>query len=370
MLRDESMPALLSTLKRIDATVGSLVAKLLPMPAKRNLLISRKFLVIRPGGIGDAVLLMSSIRSIRDSFPDAFIAVLAEKRNSAVFSMCSEVNEVFNYDCAGDLIYVLLHKYDVVIDTEQWYYLSAVIARLVRSPVKIGFGTNERRRMFTHDIPYDMDVYEADNFLALLKSLGVDCQRGIGTVTLKLTHESLAKADQLLQSLCSKPFVVVLPGSSMPEKCWGADRFSSVSRHLEEEGYKVVVVGGREDHADGELIAGAAGLNLAGKTTLPETAAVLARSRLVICGDSGVLHIAAGLGVPTVSLFGPSSEVKWAPRGDNHVVLNRHVPCSPCSRFGTIPPCPINVRCMKEITPEEVVEAARRLLLQPPEQKV
>lgn len=357
-------------LKIMDCLVGIAITASVPSPLPRPLPGLRSLLLIRPGGIGDAVLLAPAIISITKSFPDASITILAECRNAGALAMIPCVDKVFCYDRPSELLQVLLSRYDVVIDTEQWYRLSAVVTRFVNAPVKIGFGTNERRRMFTHDIPYDPDVYEVDNFLALLKPLGVEGIRESLSVALKLPPESIVKADQLLEPLYSEPFVVILPGSSVPEKCWGKERFSIVARQLGEDGYKVVVVGGKEDRGVGEQIAGTVGLNLAGKTTLPETAAVIARSRLVICGDSGVLHIAAGLGVPTVSLFGPSSEVKWAPRGDNNVVLNRHLPCSPCSRFGTIPPCPINVRCMKEITPDEVLEAARRLLSPPPEQKI
>ena len=128
-------------------------------------------------------------------------------------------------------------------------------------------------------------------------------------------------------------------------------------------GVSVVVVGGTEDSAEGEMIvAGVSGLNLAGKTTLVETAAVIAGSAVLISGDSGVLHIAVGLGVPTVSLFGPGIAKKWAPEGDRHVVLNRHLACSPCTRFGYTPKCPIQAQCMTGISVDEVVAAAGKLL--------
>ena len=104
------------------------------------------------------------------------------------------------------------------------------------------------------------------------------------------------------------------------------------------------------------------GLNLAGSTTLTETAAVIARSALLLSGDSGVLHIAVGLGVPTVSLFGPGIEAKWGPKGEGDIVLNQRLPCSPCTRFGTTPSCPIGARCLSEITPEQVAGAIGRLL--------
>ena len=69
-----------------------------------------------------------------------------------------------------------------------------------------------------------------------------------------------------------------------------------------------------------------------------------------------------GLGVPTVSLFGPGIAKKWAPEGDRHVVLNRHLACSPCTRFGYTPKCPIQAQCMTGISVDDVVAAAGKLL--------
>jgi ADP-heptose:LPS heptosyltransferase len=104
------------------------------------------------------------------------------------------------------------------------------------------------------------------------------------------------------------------------------------------------------------------GLNLAGRTSLAESAAIIDRSALLLSGDSGVLHIAVGLGKPTVSLFGPGRSEKWAPRGDRHIVINRHLPCSPCTTYGTTPPCPHNAQCMRDITVEEVANSVMMLL--------
>ena len=112
----------------------------------------------------------------------------------------------------------------------------------------------------------------------------------------------------------------------------------------------------------GEVIAGGLGLNLAGMTSLSETAAVIQKSSLLLSGDSGVLHIAVGLGVPTVSLFGPGRVKKWAPQGERHIVISKELPCSPCTTFGTTPPCPNGIRCMSDITVDEVVNAVTRLL--------
>jgi len=273
------------------------------------------------------------------------------------------VNKVFCYDHPGEFIQALLGRYDVVIDTEQWYRLSAVVARFVSAPVKIGFDTNGRRRMFTHTIRYDQHVYEMDNFFSLLKPLGIDCTRSAETKTLLLPTQSVSNTHQLLQSLVSESFITIFPGASISERRWGADRFRSVAEALSAFGVNIVVVGGKEDRQQGEVIAGGGlGLNLVGLTSLAETAAIIQKSSLLVSGDSGLLHMAVVFDVPTVSLFGPGQAKKWAPRGGRHIVINKGLPCSPCTVFGNTPPCPHHIRCMCDITVDDVVNAIISLL--------
>ena len=354
----------LHALKTLDRIAGKLLCRCLPPLPRRPFLGELKsVLLIRPGGIGDAVLLIPTIRALKQAFPYVTIDVLAEKRNGGVFHLCDVVNNIYLYDNLSGLRTLFCGRYDAVIDTEQWYRLSAIVARFISAPVKIGFATNERRRMFTHGVPYDLDVYEPENFASLLKPLGIDYQCGAAGATLGVPSQSMSKATQLLQPLCSGSFVSIFPGASIPEKRWGADCFRRVAEILTAFGVKIVVVGGKEDRQQGEVITGGGlGLNLAGMTSLPETAAVIKKSSLLLSGDSGVLHIAVGLGVPTVSLFGPGSAWKWAPQGDRHIVISNELPCSPCTVFGNTPPCPNNNRCMQDITVGEVVNAVTMLL--------
>jgi ADP-heptose:LPS heptosyltransferase len=132
---------------------------------------------------------------------------------------------------------------------------------------------------------------------------------------------------------------------------------------LNKYGCPVVVIGGKGDQPTGEaIVAGIDGLNLAGKTSLAGSAAVIKQAALLVSGDSGMLHVGVGLGRPTVSLFGSGIAAKWAPRGDRHVVLNMQLPCSPCTKFGYTPPCPIDTQCLREISVEDVLSAALSLL--------
>lgn len=355
------------SVKLFDEYIGRLFTSLLPTPTHHHVQTPPySLLLIRPGGIGDAVLLAPTIRLIKTIYPDCKIAVLAERRNAGVFDLIPGVNQLYCYDTPSEFIQALRNNYDVVIDTEQWHRLSAVVARLIPAPIKIGFATNERQRMFTHTEPYCHDEYEVESFLRLARTFCGETTPTIDLAAPFLTIPENAKdrINTLLEPLQGQPYLVIFPGASIAERRWGAENYHTVALQLPATtGVKIVVVGGTVDQADAAVIAGAQGISLAGKTSLVETAAVIAEAKLLISADSGLLHLAVGLDVPTVSLFGPGIAAKWAPVGSKHRVVNHHLPCSPCTKFGTTPPCPHNVRCMREITSAEIVEAAALFLI-------
>ena len=352
-------------LKKVDGVIGSLLARLWPRPTHPGpppYPVSR-LLLIRPGGIGDAVLLLPVAGRLREVFLSARIEVLAEKRNSGVFALCPEIDRVLCYDRPQELWTALRSGYDVVIDSEQWHHLSAIVARMIRSKIKIGYGTNDRKRLFTHSIEYSHENYEMDSFFELLKPLEIEPPSTMLFPFLTVPAVDQRTADKRLGNLQGKPFVAMFPGASIAERCWGVEKFHQLAKRLIDEGLSVVVVGGKEDIATGRAIAdGLSVLNLTGKTSLCGTAGVLNRSQLLISGDSGVLHIGVGLGIPTVSLFGPGIAAKWAPRGKRHIVISHKLPCSPCTRFGTTPPCPIGAKCIRDIPVYEVFAAVQKLL--------
>ncbi|GFO66730.1 heptosyltransferase [Geomonas limicola] len=352
----------IALLKQIDKLIGGVAAAMLPAPRAAETVTPKRLLVIRPGGIGDAVLLIPALAALKERYPHAELVVLAEGRNGATFALCPQVDRLMLYDRPGDLLEVLRGGFDLVIDTEQWHRLSAVVARLARAPLSIGYATNNRKRLFSNGVPYSHDDYELFSFFKLLAPLGITAPESFTVPFLTVPNEAAVRAEALLRGDEGR-LVTIFPGASIPERRWGAARFAELAQRLTLAGFRIAVVGGPGDREEGELIvSGCGGLNLAGRTSLVESAAVLARTRLLISGDSGVLHIAVGLGVPAVSLFGPGMEAKWGPRGDQHRIVNRHLACSPCTRFGTTPRCPEGARCLSEIAVHEVLAAAQELL--------
>jgi lipopolysaccharide heptosyltransferase II len=354
-------------IKKIDAILGplaALAARTLIKP-KPECGAQKSILIIRPGGIGDAVLLIPAITSIQKEHPDVIIDILAEKRNSDVFSLCPGIRKLFLYDKEWGLFHVLRGSYDIVIDTEQWYRLSAVVAFLTRAPLRIGFDTNIRRSMFNRLITYRQEDYEIESFLKLTKEIYGKIP-DISTPFISIPEESTEKVKQRIYPLADNKIIAIFPGGSLPEKRWSEENFKKVAVSLHKEGHNIVAIGGQGDRISGDLITQASpnSLNLCGELGLVETAALLKEAALLVTNDSGIMHLAAGLGTKTVSIFGPGNPEKWAPRGKGHVFISAGTKCSPCTLFGHIPPCKNELRCIKDIRAEEVIEKVLTLLKQ------
>jgi len=154
------------------------------------------------------------------------------------------------------------------------------------------------------------------------------------------------------------------PGAAHATKRWPVAYWSALAERLRAAGYHPVVVGGPEDRGLAQqLVAGGAAANAAGEFSLQETGALLARSRVVVSGDTGVMHMATGVGAPVVALFGPTVEqFGFFPYRARAVVLQRQLDCRPCSATGTAT-CPLgHHRCLADIAPAEVVAAVERLV--------
>ncbi|WP_321532007.1 glycosyltransferase family 9 protein [uncultured Desulfuromonas sp.] len=355
----------ISFLKKLDGVVGPFLSRLFPVTSSVGSLLRdvQRILIIRPGGIGDAVLLVPTILALKKAWPQADIDVLAEKRNVGVFALCPHLAQVYVYDSFCDWPKFCFKKYDLIVDTEQWHYLSALIARLIRAHWRCGFATNSRKRLFSHVVCYSHRDYEAHSFFHLLDVLNVPHPASPEIPYLEVSPEDRHVVDEFLTQV-SQPFVTLFPGASIPERRWPVERFRQIANFCREEGYGVVVVGGHQDRqAASRVLSDGAGLNLAGELTLAQSTAVLARSDLLLSGDSGVLHLAVGIGCKTVSLFGPGIAKKWAPTGQGHNVVNLQLPCSPCTRFGTTPSCPDQAKCIQGITVDMVKDEVVSLLI-------
>lgn len=317
----------------------------------------RRVLVIRPGGMGDMVLLQPMLKSLRRHCPQAEVDLVCEKRNRDIPALAGASGQVILYDAQpfGLIGKLRRGQYDVVIDTEQFHYFSAMMAILGRAPVRIGFKINPgRNTLYTHLVNYDLEGYEAGEFMRLLEPLGIRDQAVVkGCLSLPGHPEGQSGA------------VVIHVGTSTRYKYWETGKFVDLVKRLAGTGGRgpIILVGGRREARVAEEIARQAGLGdqvkvMAGNLTIPQTAALIGSANLFIGGDSGLAHLAVALGTPTVVLFGPSDHKKWGASGPGNVVVRTELPCSPCFIFGYHKFCH-SIACMAGITVDQVMTGVR-----------
>ena len=159
-----------------------------------------------------------------------------------------------------------------------------------------------------------------------------------------------------------KPFAALAPGAAHATKRWPIAHWRALAERLQQLGFGIVVVGGPQDRAlADELGPGVA--NAAGEFSLPETGACLARATVAISGDTGVMHMATGVGTRVVALFGPTVEpFGFYPYTKRAVVLEQDLACRPCSAMGT-ERCPLgHHRCLRDVLPDHVAAAVQQLV--------
>ena len=162
--------------------------------------------------------------------------------------------------------------------------------------------------------------------------------------------------------LDQKPFAALAPGAAHATKRWPIEHWRVLAQRLQQLGYGVVAVGGPDDRTLADAL-GPNVVNAAGEFTLQETGACLARAAVAVSGDTGVMHMATGVGTRVVALFGPTVELfGFYPYTKRAVVLERDMSCRPCSAMGT-ERCPLgHHRCLDDILPDQVAAAVQRLV--------
>lgn len=311
-----------------------------------------RILIIRLDRLGDLVLSLPFIASLRAGNPSAKIDMLVRPYLADLAESISGINDVIVYRGRFDALKRLPGRdYDIAIDMYLGYRLEPALAALFsKAAVRIGFDSGQRGLLFT--APVDIGkcagkgMVEAD--LELLKPLGV---RAITTVP-RLRAEGPIQRKGLI--------VAIHPGGYYASQRWAPGRFAAVARMVADKFHaRILVIGGRGERALVERVAKNAGAKhvYTAFPSMRELVGLLQGCNLLICNNSGPLHLAASLGVPTVSVMGPTDPALWWPRGENQSVIRKDVGCGPCSR-GT---CGKH-SCLELITAEEVFNKARELM--------
>lgn len=348
-----------------DTGEGEELRKANPVPATEV----NRILVIRPGGLGDAALTFPMLKTLYEFFHCAKIDMLAEARNADVYRMSRLISKIHLYDQEPLTTVRQLRRigYDAVIDTEQFHHLSSLVANVLKPTYFCGFATLSRMRLQTHPVPYSDRTYEVLSFLSMAEAIiGSPVQFDPDEPFIDVPEEAKESASNTLTFLGHRDLAIVMPSAMSHLRFWPAERYGKVVRWLVDHGFYVVIIGGPDAVKASKIMANELArnrvLNLAGKTTISQAVALIQRARVYVGADTGLLHLAYGVGTPTVSLFGPGNHEKWAPPGTKHVMVRKTLSCSPCNKFGNTPDCPRRVICMDTIEVDDVTSAIAKVL--------
>ncbi len=338
-----------------------------------------KLLVRATNWLGDAVMSIPALRAIREAFPDWRITVLARPGVADLYAREEFCDRIIRYDRMGAhggfagrwrlAAELRGDHYDCAILLQNAFD-AALLAWLARIPRRIGYARDGRGFLLTDAVtlpgPDDIPPHQRFYYLELLRRAGL-IRRLPESAAIRLGSAGLAAAAGREQwrrrGLSEGPWVGVSPGAAFGgAKRWLPERFAETASRLSSDlGADVAVFGSPAEAALCEQVAGQVGpraRNLAGRTTLAEFIDLAATCRLYLTNDSGPMHIATALGVPTVAVFGATDDQATGPSGSRARVVRQPVDCSPCM----LRECPIDHRCMTRVETAMVVEIARAVL--------
>jgi len=330
-----------------------------------------------PSWVGDVVMATPALRALRDRFPSAEIWAEGRRPVAPLVSGLRSVNRVLD-DPGRKVRDLWEHGRELRRIGFEWAVLlpdslrTAVAPWFAGIPVRAGYARDPlRRRLLTHalDVPSEegrrIPVSMVERYQRIVRELGcADPEPGLD---LPISGEARTRVRRRLAGLGISddvPRVVISPGAAFgSSKLWPVEHFVAAARGLEERlGLRVVLAPGPgEESIARQIQAGLGGRALVldePVTTLSELAALISGADLVLSNDTGPRHMAVALGVPVITVMGPTDPRHTAHLLERQVVLREDVECSPCHQKV----CPIDHRCMRRLTPERVVEAAAELL--------
>lgn len=335
-----------------------------------------KILIRGTNWIGDAIMTIPAVNSIRATYPRAHIAVLVKTWVADIYRLFSAADEVIPYEQKYDnasgvlrLAQLLKKRKFAAAILLQNAIEAAIMSWAARIPIRAGYNSDGRGILLTHSVkrsPEIFKLHQTDYYLEMVRALG--CV-SVGKEMHLETKINPADAQSILQQYIpggKKEIVGIAPGATYgPAKRWFPARFAYVADKIAALGFRIILLGGKSDRNTAEEVrrlANADLINLAGKTDLNEAAHLISQCRLMLSNDSGLMHVAGALNIPTIALFGSTNPVTTSPVGSHSVVIRREVSCSPCLKET----CPTDFRCMDLIAAEDVWQVAQKLLRKMP----
>lgn len=370
----------LQLIKYIDRKIGILLCSLLAIfnslkKSKIFLENPKKILLMKFSGFGNIVLALPTIRGIRKKYPLAEIVFLTHTINSSIIERDPAINKIITFDIEKGTIktfiniFILLFKlrrenFDFIFDFEQFSRFSALVSFFSKAKTKIGFSTKGQGREKLYDIKvnYDNNKHTSRVFADQAISLGIDIDFQNSEVF--LDEKDKESISSLLKSYKIREKGVLVGmhpgcGSNNPKRKWPKENFAKLADFLiDEYGYNVFFSG---DDRERKLVKEIQSLmknksiNLAGKMNIRELTELIVRCKFFVCSDTGPLHLASAMKIPTISFFGPNTPSLYGPLGENNLIFYQKLPCSPCTtNFNEKTTNCKHFKCINNITFQDV----------------
>ena len=316
--------------------------------------------------LGDAVMSVPAVRAIKAGRPDARVTIAAPEKIAPMWKLVPEVDAIIPLPGSRLLSVVRLLRREPSFDVAILFPNSvraALESWLTRIPRRVGYRGHWRRWLLNQIVPVPRKPgppeHHSLRFLRIARECGADTfnfDRSLAGVQYSTSNVQMAINRQPIKiGLC--------PGAEYgPAKRWLPERFAEAAEKISaQSSVQWILFGTPRDATVGDQIAAALGdrcVNRVGQTTLDQLIDELRECRLLLTNDTGTMHLAALLGVPVVAIFGSTEPRLTSPLGNGHIVLRHHVECSPCF----LRECPIDFRCMKAVSVQEVANAASSIL--------
>lgn len=340
-----------------------------------------RILIIKRSALGDVVHALTVANALRDTYPDAHIAWLVESRFADLLDEHPALDEVITIERFPDrsplrrLLEGLrvgrqlrARRFDWALDL-QGLFKSAIFLRLSGARRRIGLQSERREanHWWCNELaPADNKPHAVYRCLQMARHLG--CDVSSPRFDLRASPQAAGWARKTLTDAGmdeTRPLVGINPGASMPHKQWPACRFAALANMLPDVQW--VILGGPGDEPLAQGISAQIRerhLVTTGRTDIARLVALIGRLDALVTADTGPMHIAAALRVPTVALFGPTDPERSGPFGDLHRIISHPAQCSQTGRRLRCRRRPLcrNYECIMSITVEEVAEAVSDLL--------
>jgi len=340
-----------------------------------------KLLIRATNWVGDAILALPALRAVRARFPEAEIAILARPYVADLYREQRVCDRLIEYDAnaihagiaGGERLARELRteKFDAALLLQNafdaaWIVWRAGIAK------RIGYARDGRSWLLTDavKVPRAGEIPEHETFyyLELLRRVGwIEDLPQVDEVRFEVSEARRRRGAEILMEAGARPHALRIAlgaGASFgAARCWPAERFAEAANRLAEAANAdVVLFGTAGEAAVSGAIAGKLrkpAIDLTGKTAIADLPGVLSQCHLFIGNDSGVMHVAAAVGLPVVGIFGPTDPFGTAPATPRRAIVQEKPYCSPCF----LRRCPTDHRCMTAISPEMVEAAAKPWLM-------